>query len=124
MELTPMTIYWIMQADSIRDAATGAFTLCAIVAGISAVVSFAATAEGAERLGLKACFFGLKVGAAAALGFAAMCFVPTTKTLVTMYGVPAAIEAAKGAELDEAARKAVGAVNKLLDDYLKQGESK
>jgi hypothetical protein len=45
-------------------------------------------------------------------------FIPSTKTLITVFAVPTLAQVADDVQLDETAKKSVEAVNKLLDAYI------
>ena len=106
MELTPSTIYWIMQADSIKDGLIGLSLAVGIIGGFVTIFCFCE--EDKKWPGVVT----LAVLGTVALGAV---FMPNTNTIVAMYGVPASIQAAKGLELDKTAELAVKALNSWLD---------
>jgi uncharacterized membrane protein len=117
MEITPTLIYFVMQASNIA----GMFGLLSGVGAVIVVVSlfnidFASHKE--EVAFHKRWLYGGIVSFVFFLLVAVA--IPSTKTIVAMYGIPAAITVAKDVKLDATAKKAVASVNKLLDTYLEK----
>lgn len=112
MELTPFAIYLIFSADDVK---TG-LVLFSVLAAVPAIFAIAFGAIEEEPAVLK---LGKRVAAAIVVAAFVAMFTPSTKTLVAMYGIPAALNGAKSVASSEVGQKAYSAVNKLLDDYLK-----
>lgn len=118
MELTPFTIYWIMQADIFRTVVALALAFGVILLILSLPIQFA---ENLPDIAKKMRRWGIPILTISTL---VIIFMPTTKTLVTMYGVPAVVKIAADVKLDETAKKSVAALNRLLDEYAKTEEKK
>ncbi len=128
MELTPFVIYVIMSAGSIA----GVFVLLGLAIAVSVLIHMCIklcdisarenTSRNQDNADERAviCRHLVPGILAVALCFMVAILSPTTKTLATMYAVPAAIKLADGLELDDTAKKMVAAVNKLLDEYAKK----
>lgn len=119
-DLTPFTIYLIMQANSVLKIFVFGMVASGLVSAIFFIGVFIAMSE-EDHGALKTCKRILKLSVPVVIFcILALGIFPSTKTLVTMYAVPAAIKVADGLELDDTAKKSVKAVNKLLDAYLKE----
>jgi hypothetical protein len=112
MEITPFEIYLIMQAAHVIVV----FAVLGSFAGLGTAMLFFAAVIGEEEQHWPTIKYRL-------IPITLVCFflatvIPSTKTLIAMYGIPAAIQVAGDAELDETATKSIKAINKLLDTYL------
>lgn len=118
-EVTPTMIYWIMQADSMRTALT-------VMTGLFLIITFGWTFIGSlatadDAISYRSFFIVLSILSIITLAFTgARVFAPSTKTLLTMYAVPAAIEVAKDNNIDKTAQKALKALDKVLDEYVEE----
>ncbi len=122
MELSPLLIYIIMQADSFITVAGTILFGAAVIGGVSGIFYLAniidrREREDGQRILRRICRSACGMLAATIL---IVVLTPSTKTLVAMYSIPTALELAKDVNLDETALKAVRSVNKLLDGYLEE----
>lgn len=98
MEITPSTIYWIMQANDIK-ALFGVLTGLLVGAGVGCVIY--AISEESERA-LKNFILFLT---AAFLSASAALFVPSTRTLCAMYCIPKLINSELAVQLQGDAKE-------------------
>lgn len=113
-ELSPFAIYLIFTADNIRDLCI----MAAIAGGIGTALGLAIGAiEGVPEAFRLAKKVGAPVVIVAAISVAV---IPSTKTLIAMFGIPALLEGTKAAAASEVGQKSYRAVNKLLDEYLNE----
>ncbi len=119
-DLTPFTIYLIMQADVAIEMLTFALFITGLFAVFFAFLYFYGGKEFEENWRVLAGKMLPRIFSIGALILLVVGVSPSTKTLVAMYAIPSAITAANGLELDDTAKKSVKAVNKLLDAYLKE----
>lgn len=110
-DLTPFAIYLIFTADSIKPMFAVIGVAASIFGGILLWCGIDEDVANAIKAGKRILPCGL-------LALTLAVLTPSTKTLVAMYGIPAAIEGAKSAATSEVGQKAYSAVNKLLDGYL------
>ena len=117
MEITPTLIYFVMQASNIA----GMFGL---LSGLSAVIVIVSLFNIDFSWSEKEKAFHKKWMYGGCISFVVFLLVavaiPSTRTVVAMYGIPAAITVAKDVKLDATAKKAVASVNKLLNTYLEK----
>jgi len=118
MDITPFDIYLIMQADSAVTAAAIILVFSSIIGVSSAVVSAACQDDPIHTAIFRKMFKLAVVPWIISLVLAIA--LPSTKTLIAMYGIPATIEMAEGLELDETAKKAVKGINAILDNMAEQ----
>ncbi len=118
--ISPWLIYWVMQADTVQTTLSILFGVLLGCAVLMWVITGMCAIDGDSQKPMKtAITISVATGA---LMFLAM-FVPTTKTLVTMFSVPTLIQVADDVELDETTRKSNQAVNKLLDAYIDEKQT-
>ena len=115
MEITPFNLYLIFQADTIRIAAIVCLCVLAIATPLGSLI-ISEFAPGPEKLSrfLKQCI------AAIVILIVVLSIIPTTKTLVAIFGIPMAIDGAKKVAETDLAKKGAKAVEKLLDEYLSE----
>lgn len=106
-ELTPFLLYLLMQADSVK----GLFIALTIV---SFLIGFAAFMCWADS---DAPFWPVRTAIiTSAMSLILAVLTPSTNTVLVMYGVPAAIQAAQGLQLDDTAKRGLDALNRFLDN--------
>lgn len=120
MELSPFDLYLIFQADALRGALAGTL----VTAGLSGAAWLVGGGIGVLEEDISPGLFKKIMFALAGLFMfsgLALALVPSTKTLVAIYGIPAAIEGVQQVEgVGELPDNLVGALNHLLKSY--QGE--
>lgn len=121
MELTPFMIYLIFTADNI----IGIFTTISIVSAIFGSLCFFAyiLSLGVEENTSNAIAKYSKISliTAIVLGIFAN-IVPSTKTLVAMWGIPTLIQGAEEVVKSDIGKKTYQAIDKLMTDYLDSNE--
>lgn len=119
MELTPFTIYMIFTADNVRALMIWFAVLSGLVTFAAAVCWVGFSSDGDYEMANRFYKFIKRVGAPVFLIFITMAAtIPSTKTLVAMYGIPELISAGKAVAESEIGTNAYKAVNKLLKDYV------
>lgn len=112
MELTPFEIYLIFTAGSLKTL----FEVATLVLAMGCVISVAFCAIELGELPPR--ILAIPFASGLVLSVILATALPSTKTLIAMYGIPAAIEGTKAVASSELGNKSYRALNKLLDEYL------